>query len=64
MLMSGITDKAEFDTFRKTIDWRGYAERGPALIKGRADEVAACSAFGISNGPSVELRSQNSASDA
>jgi dienelactone hydrolase len=27
MFMSGITDESEFDAFRKTIDWSGYAER-------------------------------------
>ena len=27
MFMSGITDENEFDDFRKTIDWNGYAEK-------------------------------------
>ena len=27
MFMSGITDEAEFDVFRKTIDWRPYASK-------------------------------------
>jgi dienelactone hydrolase len=27
MFMSGITDEREFDDFRKTIDWNGYAQR-------------------------------------
>jgi dienelactone hydrolase len=27
MFMSGITDEAEFEQFRKTIDWKGYAEK-------------------------------------
>jgi dienelactone hydrolase len=27
MFMSGITDEREFDEFRKTIDWNGYAQR-------------------------------------
>jgi dienelactone hydrolase len=27
MFMSGITDEHEFDTFRKTIDWNGYAQK-------------------------------------
>ncbi len=27
MFMSGITDEKEFDEFRKTIDWNGYAQR-------------------------------------
>ena len=27
MFMSGITDEAEFDAFRKTIDWNGYAQK-------------------------------------
>jgi dienelactone hydrolase len=27
MFMSGITDEAEFDEFRKTIDWNGYAQK-------------------------------------
>ena len=25
--MSGITDEREFDEFRKTIDWNGYAQK-------------------------------------
>jgi dienelactone hydrolase len=27
MFMSGITDEHEFDAFRKTIDWNGYAQK-------------------------------------
>jgi len=27
MFMSGITDEKEFDAFRKTIDWNGYAQK-------------------------------------
>jgi dienelactone hydrolase len=27
MFMSGITDEKEFDAFRKTIDWHGYAQK-------------------------------------
>jgi dienelactone hydrolase len=27
MFMSGITDEGEFDAFRKTIDWNGYAQK-------------------------------------
>ena len=27
MFMSGITDEQEFDEFRKTIDWNGYAQK-------------------------------------
>jgi dienelactone hydrolase len=27
MFMSGITDEREFDEFRKTIDWNGYAQK-------------------------------------
>ncbi len=27
MFMSGITDEREFDAFRKTIDWNGYAQK-------------------------------------
>jgi dienelactone hydrolase len=27
MFMSGITDEREFDDFRKTIDWNGYAQK-------------------------------------
>ncbi|HXQ52152.1 MAG TPA: CocE/NonD family hydrolase [Stellaceae bacterium] len=34
MFMSGITDEAEFDEFRKTIDWNGYAQnvKGAYLV--------------------------------
>ncbi len=42
MFMSGITDEREFDEFRKSLDWRGYAERikSPYLIAGgEADEL-------------------------
>jgi pimeloyl-ACP methyl ester carboxylesterase len=27
MFMSGITDERDFDEFRKTIDWNGYAQK-------------------------------------
>jgi dienelactone hydrolase len=27
MFMSGLTDEAEFDAFRKSIDWNGYAQK-------------------------------------
>jgi alpha-beta hydrolase superfamily lysophospholipase len=42
MFMSGITDEREFDEFRKTLDWHGYAEKvkAPFLIAGgEADEL-------------------------
>ena len=42
MFMSGITDEDEFDAFRKTIDWRGYAEKvtTPYLVlAGGADQL-------------------------
>jgi hypothetical protein len=42
MFMSGITDEAEFDEFRKTLDWNGYAEKVkvPYLVAaGEADEL-------------------------
>jgi dienelactone hydrolase len=42
MFMSGITDEREFDDFRKTLDWHGYAEKvkAPFLIAGgEADEL-------------------------
>jgi dienelactone hydrolase len=42
MFMSGITDEPEFDDFRKTLDWHGYAEKVkvPYLIAGgEADEL-------------------------
>ena len=42
MFMSGITDEREFDEFRKTLDWHGYAEKVkvPYLIAGgEADEL-------------------------
>jgi len=42
MFMSGITDEREFDDFRKTLDWHGYAEKVkvPYLIAGgEADEL-------------------------
>jgi dipeptidyl aminopeptidase/acylaminoacyl peptidase len=34
MFMSGITDEGEFDEFRKTIDWNGYAQnvRGAYIV--------------------------------
>ncbi|MGC2778526.1 MAG: alpha/beta hydrolase [Bradyrhizobium sp.] len=43
MYMSGITDEAEFDAFRKTITWEGHAEklRVPYLcVAGEADELS------------------------
>lgn len=42
MFMSGITDERQFDEFRKTIDWHGYAEkvRAPYLVAaGGSDEL-------------------------
>jgi dienelactone hydrolase len=42
MFMSGITDEDEFEKFRKTIDWHGYAEKIKApylVIAGGADEL-------------------------
>jgi dienelactone hydrolase len=42
MFMSGITDEGEFDEFRKSIDWRGYAEKVkvPYLVAcGESDEL-------------------------
>jgi alpha-beta hydrolase superfamily lysophospholipase len=42
MFMSGITDEREFEEFRKTLDWHGYAEKVkvPYLIAGgEADEL-------------------------
>ena len=42
MFMSGITDEAEFDEFRKTLNWHGYAEsiKTPYLIlAGGADQL-------------------------
>lgn len=42
MFMSGITDEKEFDDFRKTIDWHGYASKVkvPYLVMGgEADEL-------------------------
>lgn len=43
MYMSGITDEAEFDAFRRTITWEGHAEkiRMPYLcVAGEADELS------------------------
>jgi dienelactone hydrolase len=43
MYMSGITDEAEFDKFRKTITWEGHAEkiRVPYLcVAGEFDELS------------------------
>ncbi len=43
MYMSGITDEDEFDTFRKTITWRGHADkiRAPYLcVAGEAEELS------------------------
>jgi dienelactone hydrolase len=39
MFMSGITDEREFDEFRKTIDWNGYAQK----IKGAY--IVACGEY-------------------
>ncbi|HEY2528381.1 MAG TPA: prolyl oligopeptidase family serine peptidase [Xanthobacteraceae bacterium] len=42
MLMCGITNESEFDRFRKSLDWHGYAEkvRAPYLVAvGAADEL-------------------------
>jgi dienelactone hydrolase len=39
MFMSGITDEGEFDEFRKTIDWNGYAQK----IKGAY--IVACGEY-------------------
>jgi len=42
MYMSGILDEAEFDDFRKSLTWEGYAEkiRAPYLcVAGEADEL-------------------------
>ena len=39
MFMSGITDEHEFDEFRKTIDWNGYAQK----IKGAY--IVACGEY-------------------
>ncbi len=39
MFMSGITDEREFDAFRKTIDWNGYAQK----IKGAY--IVACGEY-------------------
>lgn len=43
MYMSGMTDEAAFDDFRKTLSWEGYAEkiRMPYLcVAGEADELS------------------------
>jgi len=43
MYMSGITDEAEFDTFRKSMTWEGHAERirAPYLaVAGEFDELS------------------------
>src|SRR6202043_4255321 len=43
MYMSGITEEAEFDTFRETITWQGHADkiRAPFLcVAGEADELS------------------------
>jgi alpha-beta hydrolase superfamily lysophospholipase len=43
MYMSGITDEAEFDQFRKKITWEGHAEkiRVPYLcVAGEAEELS------------------------
>jgi dipeptidyl aminopeptidase/acylaminoacyl peptidase len=42
MFMSGITDEREFDDFRKSLDWHGYAEKvkAPYLVAaGGSDEL-------------------------
>jgi dienelactone hydrolase len=42
MFMSGITDEGEFESFRKTLDWHGFAGKvkAPFLIAaGEADEL-------------------------
>jgi dienelactone hydrolase len=42
MFMSGITDELEFDEFRRTLDWHGYAGRvkAPYLVAaGESDEL-------------------------
>jgi dipeptidyl aminopeptidase/acylaminoacyl peptidase len=42
MFMSGITDEKEFDDFRKTIDWRGYADKVTTpylVVAGSADQL-------------------------
>jgi dienelactone hydrolase len=42
MFMSGLTDEGEFDRFRKTLDWHGYAEKIKApylVIAGGSDEL-------------------------
>src|SRR3990172_7483229 len=43
MYMSGITDEAEFDAFRKSMTWEGHAEkiRAPYLcVAGELDELS------------------------
>ena len=43
MYMSGITDEAKFDEFRKTITWEGHAEKilVPYLcVAGEAEELS------------------------
>jgi dienelactone hydrolase len=43
MYMSGITDEAAFDTFRKTITWEGHAEKIRAAylcVAGEAEELS------------------------
>ncbi|RAI42218.1 alpha/beta hydrolase family protein [Rhodoplanes roseus] len=43
MYMSGITDEAEFDTFRKSITWEGHAQRivSPYLcVAGECEELS------------------------
>lgn len=42
MFMSGITSESEFDEFRKTLDWHGYAEKIKApylVVAGGSDEL-------------------------
>jgi dipeptidyl aminopeptidase/acylaminoacyl peptidase len=43
MYMSGITDEAEFDAFRRTITWEGHAEKIRAAylcVAGEAEELS------------------------
>lgn len=42
MFMSGITSESEFEDFRKTLDWHGYAEKIKApylVVAGGSDEL-------------------------
>jgi dienelactone hydrolase len=43
MFMSGISDEAKFDQFRRTLDWNGYAQRIRMpfmVVAGEADELS------------------------